>query len=404
MEIGNRTGPPPASANEVAGGGDATTSPHSAAPLKVCLIASELLGWGRAGGFGFATRGIARALAGRGHEVSVILPCPRGKTPERFELDGFQVISYPRKTLLASGKLFRAVDADIYHSQEPSLATYLAQRAVPARVHLVTLRDPRDWHDWWIEFNHPTFSRPRALLTIGAYQNPFTYRAVRSADAAFVPANCLVDKAQRKYGLPGPPQFLPTPVEIPAAVHKADRPTVCFVGRLDRRKRPERFIDLAAQFPQALFKVAGTSQDPTYQEELVRRSAGLGNLELLGFIDQFGDQRLSRLLSESWVMVNTSGREGLPNSFIEAAGHGCAIVSELDPDHFASQFGAIAVGGDFAGALRRLLDSGAWRERGERGRDYVRRTNDPQIAIDRHLEQYRAAIAAKSSRARAEGI
>lgn len=375
-----------------------------AQPLKVCLIASELLGWGKAGGFGFATRGIARGLAGLGHKVSVILPCPRGMAPESFELDGFQVVSYPRKTMLSSGKLFRDVDADIYHSQEPSLSTYLAQRAMPGKVHLVTLRDPRDWHDWWIEFNHPTFNRARALLTIGAYQNPLTYRAVRNADATFVPAKCLIDKAQRKYGLNKPPVFLPTPVQVPASVHKADNPTVCFVGRLDRRKRPERFIELARHFPTVSFKVAGTSQSPDYQRQLMKLCEGLGNLELLGFIDQFGDQRLSRLLSESWVMVNTSGREGLPNSFIEAAGHGCALVSELDPDQFTSRFGEVATNGDFGLALKRLLDSGVWCERGASGRMYVQSTNDPEIAINQHLDQYRAAMAAKSSRSTAKRI
>jgi glycosyltransferase involved in cell wall biosynthesis len=399
MQLKSQTGHLPDSEDSRADRLDPVACDPSSSPLKVCLVASELLGWGGAGGFGFATRGIARGLASLGHDVSVILPCPRGKAPERFELDGFRVVSYPRKSLLSSGSLFRALDADIYHSQEPSVATYLAQRAAPDKVHLVTLRDPRDWGDWWIEFNHPTFSRPRALLTIAAYQNPFTYRAVRKADAAFVPAKCLVEKARRKYRLDKPPVFLPTPVQVPASVHKSGRPTVCFVGRLDRRKCPERFIDLAARFPEALFKVAGTSQDPQYQRELELRCKGLANLEMLGFIDQFGDSRLSQLLSESWVMVNTSGREGLPNSFIEAAGHGCAIVSELDPDHFTSRYGEIATGGDFAGALSRLLESGVWAERGARGREYVQRTNDPQIAIARHLDHYRAAMAAKPSRA-----
>jgi len=367
-------------------------------PLKVCLIASELLGWGKAGGYGFATRGIARGLAALGHEVAVVLPCPRGKQPGRFELDGFQVVSYPRKKLFSSGRLFDDLNADVYHSQEPSVATYLAQRAVPDKVHLVTLRDPRDWHDWWMEFNHPTFSRLRALLTIGIYQNPLTYRAIRNADAAFVPARCLVDKAMRKYGLDSPPGFLPTPVQVPATIRKADRPTVCFVGRLDRRKRPEHFIDLAEQFPAVTFKMAGISQDPDFQQQLDRRCERLANLELLGFIDQFRDSRLSRLLDESWVMVNTSGREGLPNSFIEAAGHGCALVSELDPDQFTSRFGELVTEGDFGHALKGLLDSGVWRERGAEGREYVQSTNDPETAIAQHLDHYRSALATKSEK------
>ena len=155
---------------------------------------------------------------------------------------------------------------------------------------------------------------------------------------------------------------------------------------------------LAARFPAVTFKMVGVSQDPAYQQQIDNRCAGLANLELLGFIDQFRDSRLSRLLNVSWVMVNTSGREGLPNSFIEAAGHGCALVSELDPDEFTSQFGELVTEGDYGRALKQLLDSGAWRERGVRGRAYVQSINDPDFAITEHLQQYRAALAAKAQR------
>jgi len=357
-------------------------------PLHVCLVASELLGWGKAGGYGFATRAIARGLAAAGHQVTVVLPCPRGKEAAQFELDGFRVIAYPRRDLLRSGRVFRQVDAQIYHSQEPSLASFFAWRAMPQRVHLVTSRDPRDWRDWWIEFSHPTFSRLRTLLTIAVYENPLTRRLVQRAHGVFVPARCLVAKTARKYRLRRPPEFLPTPIEVPTQVQKSARAVVCFVGRLDRRKRPERFLELAAQFPDVTFKVAGDSQDPHYEQELHARYGKLPNLQLLGFIDQFDDSRLSALYAESWVMVNTAAREGLPNSFIEAAAHGCAIISELDPDGFASRFGCLADNGDYAQALADLLKDDRWKAQGQAGRAYVTETNAPPVAIARHLAVY----------------
>ena len=46
----------------------------------------------------------------------------------------------PRRPFSAL-ELFRQADADIYHSQEPSFGTYLAQRAMPDRKHVVTFRD-----------------------------------------------------------------------------------------------------------------------------------------------------------------------------------------------------------------------------------------------------------------------
>jgi len=43
-------------------------------PLKVCLVSTEILGWGLAGGFGFATRSLGRELARRGVDVHVVSP------------------------------------------------------------------------------------------------------------------------------------------------------------------------------------------------------------------------------------------------------------------------------------------------------------------------------------------
>lgn len=46
--------------------------------MHICLIASEFLGLGTAGGFGFATRSLGRNLACRGHQVTAVIPQPIG--------------------------------------------------------------------------------------------------------------------------------------------------------------------------------------------------------------------------------------------------------------------------------------------------------------------------------------
>ncbi len=364
-------------------------------PLTICLVSSELLGWGAAGGFGFATRAIGKGLVHRGHRVFVVIPQPRGKNGTRFELDGITILAFPRRRLLQSKALFREADADIYHSQEPSVSTFLAQQVAPDRAHLVTCRDPRNFADWRIEFNHPTFTKLRMLPTFAFYENPATYLAVRRSNLVAVPSRCLIDKVRRKYRLQRAPVFLPTPIRIPTRTTKASTPTVCYVGRLDRRKRPEYFLDLARRFPKVTFLVAGSSQDPAYEASLKTIYGNERNLHFLGFIDQFTDPRLSEVFEKAWVMVNTSAREGLPNSFIEAAAHGCAIVSEVDPDGFTSRFGIVAHGGAFAEVLPQLLEDKAWQTRGAAGHAYVATTNAPDLAIDAHLKYYYRVLAEK---------
>ena len=365
--------------------------------MHICLICSELLGFGFAGGFGFATRSLGRNLAARGHRVTVVMPQPVGLEDTRARLDGMDVLTFPRKDIFGAAGLYRDLNADVYHSQHPSLSTHVAQRSVPGAVHVVTVRDPRNLHDWWLELAYPSRSRLGVLKTMAFYENPMVWSAVRRSLRVFVPARCLVEKVRKKYLLGRSPEFLPTPIVMPEGeICKAGKPTLCYIGRLDRRKRPDRFLALAPVFPEADFLVVGGAQDPRYERELMRRFGSAGNVQLLGFVDQFASDALHRVLTSSWIMVNTAMREGLPNVFIEAAAHGCAIVSAHDPDGFATRFGRHCPDGRFDRAVASLLGDGSWRERGQLGAAYVRATNSVDTATQRHLDEYSILLDARS--------
>ena len=139
--------------------------------MRVCLLSVEIFAWGKYGGFGRATRTIGRELARRGVEVFAVVPRRRGQgAVER--LDGITVLGYPMRAPWRVAALCRRVDAHVYHSQEPSTATWLAMRAMPDRAHLVTLRDPRDWRDWRHELAHPSLSRLQVLANIAVRGQP----------------------------------------------------------------------------------------------------------------------------------------------------------------------------------------------------------------------------------------
>jgi glycosyltransferase involved in cell wall biosynthesis len=324
--------------------------------------------------------------------VSAVVP-RRADQAAVENLDGIQVHGLTLPELLGSGSAYERFAADIFHSQEPSLGTYLAARAGPKARHVVTFRDTRDASDWRTERGLPSASQLQVLANRLYEDNWLVHRAVRRADLCCVAARMLAGRAQAKYGLAREPQFLPTPVDVPERVEKDREPTVCFVARWDRRKRPELFFELARRFPRVRFLAAGKSRDPAYERSLRDRYGKLPNLQMLGFIDQFRGPELSQLLGRSWILINTAAREGLPNAFIEAAAHGCAILSAVDPDQFASRFGYHATEDDFADGLTRLLEGNQWRQLGEAGRDHVRRVFSLKPAIDRHIEIYTELLA-----------
>lgn len=355
--------------------------------MRVCLISVEIFAWGKYGGFGRATRTIGRELARRGIEAYAVVPRRAGQRPVE-KLDGITVLSFPPHAPWAAAELFRTCDADIYHSCEPSLGSYFAMRSMPDRRHIVTCRDPRELHDWWLELARPSLNRLQVAHNYLYESNLLVRRCMRRMDAVYTIANYLIPKVKRLYGLARDPVFLPTPVAVPDTATKAASPTVCYLARLDRRKRPELFLGLASQFPHVDFIALGKSRDARWEARLAERYGDAPNLRMLGFTDQFSDERHSRIIEKSWIMINTATREALPNAFLEAAAQRCAILSHVDPDGFASEFGYHARNDDFAAGLHWLLTKNRWQERGQRAYRHVAAIFELDRAMDRHIELY----------------
>jgi len=367
--------------------------------MKVCLICSELFGRGVYGGFGRMARKLGSELARRKVEVTAVVPRREGSLEREYVVDGLRVREYPRTALRTAMDLFREADADVFHSQDPSLGTWLAMKAMPGRAHVVTFRDPMEAADWRIELKHAGPARLSTLVYLLYLDNFLVTRAIHRATGLYGAAQGVISKAVRKYGLRQDPAFLPTPVDIPPPGTKAAKPTVCFVGRLHRRKRPELFLDLARRFPEVRFICVGGTNDRDYENSLRRNYEGLPNLEMTGIIDQFETDRLQRILEHSWVLVNSAAREGLPITFLEAAANRCALLSSVDPDGFASRFGYHARDeADLPQGLSFLLADDRWKTRGELGAAYVGSVFATDRAVDCHLEAYRWALDAVASR------
>lgn len=355
--------------------------------MKICFISNEIFAFGKYGGFGRATRIIGRELVKLGHEVIVIIP-RRGQQKKYEHLDGMKVMGYEMNNPLKAKDLIVEANAQIYHSEEPSFITYLAQQCLPDRRHVITFRDTRILNDWIIEFLQPSKSKFQVIKNILFEDSFFTKISVNRADFLGSAALFLAEKAQKKYKLIKPPTLLPTPVHIPTKIYKAPEPTVIFVSRLDRRKRPEIFYDMALNFPNVKFCVIGRGQDDKYISELNIKYKDVSNLILYDFIDQFNDNRFSELISKAWVIVNTSLREGLPNSFLEGAAHQCAILSAVNPDFFASRFGYHVKNDNFKDGLLHLLHNDNWIEKGIKGQNYIKQIYSSPCAIATHLRIY----------------
>ena len=358
--------------------------------MRVCLICIELFGDSIYGGFGRATRFIGRELVRRGMQVSVVVPRRSATRPDTYELDGMAVHQFCPQQALRAIRMLRHCRADVYHSQDTSIGTLLAQIAAPRAAHIVTFRDPMDRHDWKVETDYANMPRLGWTQYRLFIDNPLVAMAVRRADRRYCAARFLIPKTTKMYGLKTRPDFLPSPVQLPREIQKAERPTVCYVGRWEGRKRVERFFELAEQCPEVDFIALGGARDPDRDRSLRERYGGIPNLRMTGVLDQFVTPEWAEVLGRSWILVNSSLREGLPTSFIEAAAHRCAILAFTDPDGFATKFGVVAQeqGGGLKQGLQELLRADRWKALGQEGRRHVEGVFSTDHAMEAHCRAY----------------
>ena len=152
------------------------------------------------------------------------------------------------------------------------------------------------------------------------------------------------------------------------------------------------WLNLAKAYPNVHFIAVGGSRDPHYDQKIRQQLKLLPNVEIHGMINQFESDELSKIYSQSWILLNTASREGFPISFIEASGARCAILSAVNPDDFCSRFGYYAGDDDFVSGMDYLLSEDRWKSLGEAGYEYVKDTFDFQKAIKLHEEAYKKII------------
>ena len=366
--------------------------------IRVCLISTEFPGMGPYGGFGVLTKDIALGVVSRGLDVTIAMPRKDGQHPVEI-VDGLTVVSVPISTYVGLRSsmpflgVYRMIDADIYHSEEPSIGTALARMAMPGRKHLVTFQDPRDISDWRKEIAPLKRGKlEEKLFWLRYYWQ--TGWAARRADYKFTQAKFVGEKSKRIYGLSAIPDFLPNPLRIvQSRLPKEARPTVCYLGRWDARKRPELLMEIIPQFPQVRFIFAGACLNDTERDRQLRSQCqGLPNVEMPGWVN--AAQRAD-ILDRSWIMINTSTRECLPVSYLEAASYKCAILAHENADSFPESFGFWARQGtlnDYVAGLRYLLLGDRWKSLGELGSKYVKDTHEYDKVIDQHVQIYRRVL------------
>ncbi len=348
--------------------------------LDVCLVAHLAFGaiagrdQGHIGGVERQTTLMARWLADRGHEVSLITWDEGQQDGVLF--DGVRVFKacrrdagfpglrflHPRWSSL-NAALARADARLYYHNCAEYVTGQVALWAgLRRRRFIFSVAGDRDVLPDLPELKT---RRERVLYRYGLrradrliVQTRFQQRALRAAfglDAIVAPMPC-----------PGP-----APEEFVSRDPPGTEAPVLWLGRISEEKRPDRFLDLAQACPDLRFDLVGPSAENPYARGVVERARTLTNVTYHGpaLRDQVAD-----FYRRAGCLCSTSDHEGFPNTFLEAWSHGLPVVSRIDPDGLVAERGLGIVGADvpaLALALQALLGSPErWRLCSRNARQY----------------------------------
>lgn len=373
----------------------------NARPVRVCFFSPLLWPlWSGgsvrfAGGAEMQQARLARGLAGRGFDVTVVT-CDFGQASP-LTRHGVQVLkTYRREAgvpvlrffhprLSRSVAALAAADADVYYVRAAGLEAGIAFEVARARGAGFVFAAAHD-HD-----------ARRALPLLGNPRDRWWYaRALRGADAVIAQTEVQRDLFRREWGRAS--ELVRNLVEPPAAGATGD--AVVWLSTYKSAKRPEWFTDLARALPERRFVMAGVVPPPPDSTAAydAARAAGeaLPNLDVRGFLDP---GQASALLREAGLFVHTSPAEGFPNTLLEAWAHGLPVVSCVDPDGVVARYGLGSVVDDpeaLARAVREWMSDAARRsEAGARARRYVEQFHSPASVLDALAAVFERVAAAR---------
>lgn len=368
--------------------------------LTLGIVANEFFdpSIGRLGGFGWATRQVARTFRQRPEAGVDIVFLSREhaarETGGVIEVHGAPLIpqqesrlGYYRSLKSAGIDLLLSID---YRPSYAGLFRYLPRTPV-----IVWVRDPRPPDDVRrvrdIQVPGQEHVEGQGLRTPDCTSLASVHRWSRWIGRRILfatPAPFLRAKVPGAYTVRQPRvHILPNIIDLdPGPIRKHDTPRVVFLGRLDPYKRPWIVVEIAKEFPDVEFVLCGRRHfsGPGSWEPADLPS----NVRLTGHVE--GEQK-TRLLRSAWVLINTSAHEGLAVSFLEALRCETPILASVNPQGIAERYGAHVRAGEGTGLdaipsfreeLARLLRDHDRRKRlGREGRGWVMATHSPETFL-----------------------
>jgi len=170
---------------------------------------------------------------------------------------------------------------------------------------------------------------------------------------------------------------------------------ILWVGRSAEFKHPERFFELVQSFPNETFMmICPQASNDKYYESLCSKAKSFKNLTFYSHIDY---HQIMPFYQQAKMYINTSDSEGFPNTFVQAAAAGTAILSfKVNPDDFLTHHHCgLVCDGDMdkmKDHLKYLIEDNRYVELGRNGRVYAEMTHPITKIIEHYKSLFRTIL------------
>ncbi|MCF6240450.1 MAG: glycosyltransferase family 4 protein [Bacteroidales bacterium] len=120
-------------------------------------------------------------------------------------------------------------------------------------------------------------------------------------------------------------------IEIPEKINRTEE-SILWIGRLDKVKYPELFLDLAKQYPHEQFvMIAPVVQDDiSYGNKIKKKIEKISNIQHFEYVKP---NEINHYYQKAKIYVITSYKEGFSNTMTEAMANACPVLSfNVNPD------------------------------------------------------------------------
>ena len=410
-------------------------------PLTIGLLGYEYFGYkmnksteptSTHGGFGFLTRQKAEYLAKIGINVHVFIPASsydreRNENWETEEngvhLHFYKSVDKLSENIITNvyGKFtqhwlknkhldnqLKSANIDIFQSEEPGMFTL--QSIKYSRKQVIVFQDPYDEEDFKImnraevEYSHCLdqennyeYSELKGLkLRLSVQSRNYVKKILNKVGSSYVysEAYFISEKVKKMYNLNYLPGYLPNPYDVKNEKYtKSSNPSITWIGRFDPQKRPDIALETAAKMPDIDFHFIGKSTEfKPYRDIENRLKEKYSKFDNIYFQDFVSEEKKFELLGKSWILLNTSVREGIPATYLEAMNTKTCIVASVDPDQYTSKFGIKVNGNDYSGAICEALKDDTYITKGNLGFQHLKETHEISKVMDQHLAIYESLM------------